>query len=105
MVENAQIDYSSMETQLKMQEFADRLERCDNCKESWFVPNSFSFWYRSFHSWVGRGGCFLQADGFDEDYPNYIKPDVYYNCLFIFLDDDVGDGFNNSLRFNNETNP
>jgi Niemann-Pick C1 protein len=35
-----------------MYTFADRYEKCDNCSESWIVPNTLSAWYMSLLEWV-----------------------------------------------------
>lgn len=88
-----------------MKEFTDRFERCDNCQESWIVPNTVSFWYITLLEWVERYECVFQPNGLDEDYPDHINPEVFYNCLFLFLQDNTGKSFEDDIRFSNDTVP
>ena len=44
-VVNPEIDFISRETQLKLIEFNERLERCEECTEDWFKANTLNSWY------------------------------------------------------------
>lgn len=69
-VDNAEIDYSSKETQLQMLEFDDKLHRCAGCRESWVTPNTLKFWYHEYHRWVGRRECEVLEEKFDKTRPD-----------------------------------
>ena len=84
-VNNSDIDYSSHEVQLQMLEFEDNLKRSRECAEIWFVENTISSWYGSFHQWVNNGNCYVLRSGI-QPFEKTIDEDFFYPCLWEFFD-------------------
>ena len=64
MIENPDIDYSTIESQYTMLDFYDKLERAYLGTRDWFVPYSLNLWYMDFlRYFVEPGYCTHLPDG------------------------------------------
>ena len=61
-----------------------------------------SCWYESFKRFVDSGECTYLREGFDVEHPHWIKPTLFYPCLWEFLDDDAGSRFESDIRLSDE---
>ena len=101
-VDNPDLDYASRETQVAIQEFNSRMYRCDDCQESWIEPNTMSSWYIGFLQWAASGECTLLREGLDDDHRDHIRSDLFYPCLYQFLDSDSGTRYETDIRWSDE---
>ena len=49
IIDGTNVDWTSEETQYKLMEFYDKLERCYLCEESWIEQYRVSKWYMDFN--------------------------------------------------------
>jgi len=84
-----------------MIELENRIERCDQCDEQWFKENTLNSWYRSFARWVESGDCYVQRAGI-KPFEKIVPGDVFYPCLWEYLDDDAGSSKESSILLTDE---
>lgn len=56
-INSTDIDLSSRETQLQLNEFEDAVRRSKQCYQDWFIKNSMQSWYEEYYTWVQQKKC------------------------------------------------
>lgn len=75
-----QIDITSVETQLQMLEWFEKLKRNYLCEEQWFNNQYFwRFWYERYNLWVRDGGCSHLGGGLSP-FQKTVPPELFYLC-------------------------
>lgn len=98
--ERLSYDFFSEEDQVAIYAFNEAYARCDGCRQSWHVPNTFKSWYSVLLDYIRDEKCphvieeHLKPDVFTKTMP----PSLLRRCLFYWLrEDDVGNYYQNFL--------
>ena len=100
-VSNPELDFSSIETQQKIIQFEEAIQKNKFLDENWFITNTFTSWYKNFHHWVSRGECYALRAGIDP-FEKGINPDKFYDCLWEFFEMNPDEYNERDILFNDE---
>jgi len=82
-VDNADLDYTTEESQNKLKAFNEKYKSCDGCQKKWTLPDSFKSWYDTFRSYA-KGGSSSCSGAYDSA-KDIIEPSKFMDCLTQFL--------------------
>lgn len=83
-VDDASVDWSSIEAQEKIIAFNTALQDCAGCAQKWHLDNTIDAWYPSFSSWYNKGGCSRNRS--PEKSTETIAISDFYPCLDEFME-------------------
>lgn len=99
LVNNTDVNFYAPETQLHMLEFEDALQRCKDCRKSWFIRDSLDFWYPHFRNWLNDKNCDIAPKGLDP-FVKVLEAPVFESCLKRWTNDDyIGQSFREHLKY------
>ena len=74
------VDVASEETQLKILEFYEKLDRSYLMEETWMVKQfNWRLWYKEVNDYVRKGKCMFLPEGLTP-FQKTIPPEVFYLC-------------------------
>ena len=80
-VYNSDVDYASAETQYRMLDFYDKIQRNYLCENEYFIDHTLKSWYLDFRQWVRDGKCQWKPLGMPEPFHKTVPPEIFYPCL------------------------
>lgn len=96
--ENANYDFLSEESQLKMLEFDDVMTRCSGCTKTWMMPGTLESWNKELYKWIDEGKCEYVPQGYNP-FTKVIEKWRYKACLDIWLKEDrIGRTYKEDLK-------
>ena len=98
------IDITTEESQYKMVQFHDLLQRCYLCERTWFSEQPFwREWYPDFISWVRKGSCSFHPEGL-LPFEKIVPPGKFYFCFWEWLETDCDSCKNTRFRYSDDEN-
>jgi hypothetical protein len=95
IVDNENLDFTTVENQKALEDFNEKLSNCEGCQEEWIKKNSLKSWYTGFKAYAQKMNADSSSacgDAWSTD-EEVVIPSKYYACLDVFL---------NSMQGNSE---
>lgn len=80
VVNNPELDFSTEESQLKILDFYDKVQRSYLGKEDWCQPFSMNSWFYDFIMWTKAGQCSHLTQGL-LGFERVVPQEQFYPCL------------------------
>mmetsp|Transcript_27376 Transcript_27376/g.41634 ORF Transcript_27376/g.41634 Transcript_27376/m.41634 type:complete len:472 (+) Transcript_27376:583-1998(+) len=86
-VDSPETDFSSVETQQKINMLNDKITSCHGCTEQWLIQESFDSWYVGFQAYAQQmiASSDSECSGAWDAANSVIEPSSFYACLNEFL--------------------
>ena len=101
IVDNQDLDFTTVDNQKALEEFNDKLSNCDGCQQEWIKSNSLKSWYVSFKAYAQQMTAVstsLSCNGAWDSENEVVTPSKYYACLDEFLNSMQGSSEKSNIK-------
>lgn len=104
IVDNKDLDYTTIENQKALDEFNDKLSNCDGCQEQWIKTSSLNSWFVGFKAYAQQttGDSTSACSGAWDSDNEVIASAKFYECLDVYLNSMQGNSYKNNILMNDD---